>query len=375
LWGFWTGTDLTTLTGKYPMTNRTTLWLIVMLLLLSPLSINAAKPADGSPPAESDQKKLNVSVWFVTNRKRDAAESSADAYTGERGKPHFGRCTVEFTPIPVMNRIAPEVSFHVPTEKRALRTAEAFDEARFWDGLTKAVAKVDSGSLVLFVHGYNYDFEKTCGMAVEMQRVLSGKAVVLMFSWPSNGAATDYVSDQADVEWSVPFLADLIGQLGDRLGRENVQVLAHSLGSRGVTFALQKLRADGGRQPAVSRLVLLAPDFDSQTFVDMLPDISPFAGGITLYASENDTPLKASRKLSGYPRLGEAGEYLTVRTGMETIDVSPAGLYQILGHEYFYFNPRVTADLVALLAGGKPAGYRPGLRRKKRDGIPYWEIK
>jgi esterase/lipase superfamily enzyme len=361
--------------GSYTMTIRTGFLLMASLALLLSFLVNAKESGEESMPLKGDKDAVNVSVWFATNRQREAAGSAADTYTGERGKPHFGRCTVEFTQIPVMNHIAPEVSFHVPTEKRKLQSAEPLDEARFWESLTKAVAKVESGSLVLFVHGYNYDFEKTCGMAVEMQRVLSGKAVVLMFSWPSNGAATDYVSDQADVEWSVPFLADLIARLGDNLGRENVQVLAHSLGSRGVTFALQRLRSKGGRQPSISRLVLLAPDFDSQTFVDMLPEISPMAGGITLYASENDTPLKASRKLSGYPRLGEAGEYLTIVQGMETIDVSPAGLYQILGHEYFYFNPRVTADLVALLVGGKPPGERPGLRRRARGDISYWEIK
>ena len=184
----------------------------------------------------------------------------------------------------------------------------------------------------------------------------------------------DYVSDQADVEWSVPFLADFLIQLGDRLGVSNVKVLAHSLGSRGVLFALQRLRAETDRRPVMGPLVLIAPDFDSQTFVDKLPEITPLVEGVTLYASENDTPLKASRKLSGYPRLGEAGDFLTVLEGMETIDVSPAGRYQILGHEYFYFHPRVTADLVALLVYGKPASERPGLRKRNRQGIPYWEI-
>jgi len=357
------------------MTTRTLPWQIVMLLLLLPLGANAAKPRDGSTPVENNKEKVDVSVWFATNRKRDAADSAADAYTGERGKPHFGRCTVEFKPIPLMNHIAPEVSFHVPTEKSEVRAAEPVDAGQFWDGLTKAVGKSDSGSLVLFVHGYNYGFEKTCDMAAEMQRVLWGKAVVLMFSWPSNGLPTDYVSDQADLELSVPLLAELLGQLGDRLGQANVQVLAHSLGSRGVLFALQRLRAGRDGQPVTGPLVLIAPDFDSQTFVDMLPEISPLTGRITLYASENDTPLKASRKLSGYPRLGEAGDFLTVTKGMETIDVSPAGRYQILGHEYFYFHPRVTADLVALLVHGKPAGERSGLRKRERRGIPYWEIK
>ena len=133
------------------------------LALLLSFLVNAKEPGEESKPLKGDKDAVNVSVWFATNRQREAAGSAADTYTGERGKPHFGRCTVEFTQIPVMNHIAPEVSFHVPTEKRKLKSADPLDEARFWESVTKAVAKVESGSLVLFVHGYNYDFEKTCG--------------------------------------------------------------------------------------------------------------------------------------------------------------------------------------------------------------------
>jgi esterase/lipase superfamily enzyme len=195
-----------------------------------------------------------------------------------------------------------------------------------------------------------------------------------MFSWPSNGLPADYLRDQADLEWSVPFLARVLARLGDRVGPGNVQVLAHSLGSRGVFFALERLSAELDERPLIGRLVLLAPDFDSQTFVDLLPEIAPLTGGITLYASSNDTPLKVSRRLSGYPRLGEAGEFLTVVEGVETIDVSPAGRYQILGHEYFYFHPLVAADLVALLSAGSGAEERSALRSRTRDGVRYWEI-
>jgi esterase/lipase superfamily enzyme len=120
--------------------------------------------------------------------------------------------------------------------------------------------------------------------------------------------------------------------------------------------------------------VLLAPDFDSETFVDLLPRLVSLASKITLYASRNDTPLKVSRQLNGHPRLGEAGEFLTVVDGIETIDVSPVGRYQILGHEYFYFHPRVAADLVLLLSSGARAAERPTLRSKRRDGGSYWEI-
>jgi esterase/lipase superfamily enzyme len=141
-----------------------------------------------------------------------------------------------------------------------------------------------------------------------------------------------------------------------------------------VIHALERLRADQGEQPVVGRLVLLAPDFDSQTFLELLPRLVPLVDGITLYASSNDTPLKASRQLNGYPRLGEAGEYLTVVAGVETIDVSAVGRYQILGHEYFHYHPLVSADLVRLLTTGEPAAQRPGLRPKTKGDEAYWEI-
>ena len=118
------------------MTIKTSLWLAAAYLLLSfGLKAGIAEEA----PASAEENREAVSVWFASNRKRGTAGSAAKSYTGERGKPHFGRCAVEFTPIPVMDRIAPEVSFYVPTENRSLRTAERLDEVHFWEGLTRAV--------------------------------------------------------------------------------------------------------------------------------------------------------------------------------------------------------------------------------------------
>jgi esterase/lipase superfamily enzyme len=248
------------------------------------------------------------------------------------------------------------------------------DSGRFWDDLVTAVAQTASRSVIVFVHGYNYEFKRTCRMASEVQRALLGKATVVMLSWPSNGQPTDYLRDQVDLEWSIPFLTGFFGQIVDRIGPENVQILAHSMGSRGVFFALERLGAGLEARPLVNRVVLLAPDFDSAPFVDLLPRLVHLADHITLYASGNDTPLKVSRQVNGHPRLGEAGEFLTVVEGMETIDVSAVGRYQILGHEYFYFHPKVAADLTALLSSGAGAAERSALRPRERNGIRYWEI-
>lgn len=352
---------------------------VATALLLSPVAKAAADDsvatkATAESPGQGEAAD-KVSVFYLTNRQRQERKPVDETYSGDRGAPHFGRCEVEFTPIPIINELAPMMSFYVKSETKVVSLAERTEPSVFWKELGEAAGRTSSGYVVLFVHGYNYAFERTCRMAAQMQRYLQDKATVVAFSWPSNALPSDYVRDQADIEWSVPLLASFIERLGDSIGNANVQVVAHSLGSRGVIFALQRLAAEQVERPAIGNLVLLAPDFDSWTFVDLLPGFLPLSEHISLYASANDTPLKFSRQLSGYPRLGEAGEYLTVFKGIDTIDVSSAGRYQFTGHEYFYFHPQVTTDLVALLGTGARAADRSGLKPKMRDGVRYWEFK
>ncbi len=344
----------------------------LLAILALPASPLAAQEGPGSTDGASDS--VQVEVFYATNRERHEDRPADESYGGERGEPHYGHCGVEFTPIPFLDEVAGKVPFYVPGEINQIQVAEQADPDVFWERLVTAAAATATGAVVVFVHGYNYGFDRTCRMAAELQRDLAGKAVVLMFSWPSNAGPVEYVRDLADVEWSVPFLADFLTQLGSRIGPANIRLLAHSLGSRGALFALQRLATDSKVRPAIAELVLLAPDFDSRTFVDQLPRLVPIAGGITLYASSKDAPLKLSQQLSGYPRLGQAGEFLTVVDGMETIDVSGSRRYQILGHEYFYYHPLVKADLVTLLATGRRAAGRSGLRARTIDGKRFWEI-
>ena len=325
---------------------------------------------------ESDDPETTTTrVFFATNRSRMVVEDpQVVRFGGQRGTPSFGTCEIEINPIPLLDDVASKMPFWVPSERSEIRIEVQEDLALFWQQLSTAAESTSKQQIVVYVHGYSYDFERGCERAAEIQRSLAGAARVLMFTWPSNGEATDYVPDVADLEWSVPFLTRVLEELTSRIGSRNVHVLAHSLGSRGVLAALERLQNDGQELPVIGRLVLLAPDFDSQTFVELLPRLAPTAESVTLYASSTDTPLKVSHRLNGSPRLGEAGEFLTVVPGMETIDVSPAGRYQILGHEYFFFHPRVAADLALLLSTGEGAAERPGLRSKTIGGLTYWEV-
>jgi esterase/lipase superfamily enzyme len=272
-----------------------------------------------------------------------------------------------------VGELAASLPFYVPSEQRRVRVAESQSPAAFWEGLVAAARGTASGSAVLFVHGYSNGFERGCRMAAEVQRALEGQATVLLFSWPSSGNPLEYSRDQAAVEWSVPLLAETVEALGVLLGPGRTRILAHSLGSRGAIFALEWLEGSVAA-PAVGELVLLAPDFDAQSFRSHLPRLARLAGGISLYASASDTPLKVSEQLHGAPRLGQGGALRTVVAGLETVDVSHAGGYPIMGHEYFYRHPRVLGDLARLLGTGERAGHRPQLTVRVQGGLPYWEI-
>lgn len=330
--------------------------------------------SDGAEAGRGGAGPTRVSVYYATNRAKLNSRSAADIYSGNRGEPRFGQCIVRFDPVPMMDRVAEKLPFYVPTDTHEVESVEQAGASEFWHSLRASVTASTTGTAVVFVHGYNYGFGRTCRMAAELQRSLGTAGVVVMLSWPSNGDVADYVPDVANVEWSVPFLAEVLARLGEEIGRDRIQLLAHSLGSRGSIYALERLRSDLGVQRMLARFVLMAPDFDSQTFAGFLPRLSPLSGSITLYASANDSPLKLSRKVNGHPRLGEAGEFLTVLDGMETIDVTAARRFQVLGHEYFYYHPAVAADLVRLLETGRGAAERPGLRRRSSNGLDYWEI-
>ncbi len=331
--------------------------------------------AAGAVSPVEQAAEISVEVLYLTNRGRRPGRDAGVGYTGERGAVHSGVCRVAFSPMALMNDLADHMPFYVPTESRTLFVEQDPDTDTFWRRLKQRTAESPGRSVLLLIHGYNYGFERACRTGADLQRRLEGEAEVVLFSWPSDGNPANYLPDQVDVEWSVPLLARTIQQINDQMGPETpLHVLAHSIGSRGAFYALDRLDAAPETQPLIDQLILMAPDFDAATFVDAFGWIRPLVGHVTLYASVNDTPLALSEQLNGYPRLGQAGKSLTLIDGMDTVDVSEAGRYQFTGHEYHLYHPLVGADLAELISTRRTAAGRSGLAPRMRDGVRYWAI-
>jgi len=110
-------------------------FLLTVILLWSCIASGekADEPVATTAPAEAASRgetAVKVSVFYLTNRKRYQGKPVADTYSGERGEAHFGRCEVEFTPIPIINQVAAKMPFYLKSETNLVSLAEQADTPR-----------------------------------------------------------------------------------------------------------------------------------------------------------------------------------------------------------------------------------------------------
>jgi esterase/lipase superfamily enzyme len=328
-------------------------------------------PMKGTDDAMGPATK--IPVRFVTMRNRTDSADVADGFGGVRGSMRGGVCTVAFSPIPALEGVAKAAPFYIPDGRIELTEIREMQVAQLLDEVT-ALPPGGSGNIVIYIHGYNIGFGKSCRRAATFQRALGLEDRLLLISWPADDNFLKYTWDESDLVWSVPRIAQLLKAITRRTGSEDVDVVAHSLGARGAVMALSRLSCRAPDVPLINELVLVAPDVDTDVFRQELPAVRRLTRRVTIYVSENDKALKLSNDVHGYPRLGEAGEHLSVFKGVETIDLSRVGTRRFSGHLYHLFHPAVIQDLTRLLHTGEPAAERPGLRAAEREGRPYWRM-
>lgn len=161
----------------------------------------------------------------------------------------------------------------------------------------------------VFVHGYNVSFAKAARRTAQMAYDLKFDGPPIFFSWPSDSRLANYVEDLEDAGHSGTYLQRFLEQVATNTGAREVHLIAHSMGNRVLTDALQLMPPD----PAVkfNEVLLAAPDIDAETFKnDIAPRIMDRADRLTIYASSNDKALQVSESLHRRRRLGQGGDQL-----------------------------------------------------------------
>lgn len=305
---------------SYQTGARCVLAAICLVLVLG--SCAARIPVDTQYVEESDEHARVVDLAFVTNRRLIDDGDGERYYSDKPGALSAGRCKVGF--------------------EEGSRRGEVLRVNTV--PIESVIPPGNAGRVVVYIHGYGESFERNCRRGALLKDRLQLGDRLLLFSWPASNYLT-YAEDIDDLAASLEQLNELLTELLRHVDAEQIVLMAHSLGSRGLVDALKR-RDDGERK--FGEAVFVAPDIRRDVFMENLRMLQQKVSDITVYMSDNDRVLWISATVNTSGRLGLAKEFDVDIDRISVVDVTPAGTTDISGHMYHMFNPAVVEDLRVL---------------------------
>jgi esterase/lipase superfamily enzyme len=317
-------------------------------------------------------------VFFGTNRKYFSDKETLQFSAKRNERNLFGRCNVSIPETHLTGEIERPAWWQKaagvkpnPAKHITILGSELMERDQFMATLRQ---NSSSNDMLLFVHGYNVEFEEAILRAAQLAWDLNFAGSALAYSWPSQGSVEGYFADEAAAEYSRPHFAEFLQTLLAGNTEGQIFIIAHSMGSRVVSRALEKLH-DTGVQfgNRISQLIFAAPDIDAAVFREQISPAFTQLQQITLYASDNDLALQASQKLRfDYPRAGQAGANICIVDKVDTIDASDVRT-DFLGHGYFAATLPLLNDIHSVIINAqRPEGRM--LKQVAAGGLKYWRF-
>ena len=230
---------------------------------------------------------------------------------------------------------------------------------------------------VVFVHGYNTEFDYALFRTAQMAYDLKFDGAALLYSWPSASGLTGYYYDRESSEQAEPYLRDFIELVVKDTGAKSVSVIAHSMGNVPLLRVLQALGPNLPPGVRLNQVILAAPDVDRNLFENLAANLRQYGNGITLYCSANDRAMEAARRVAGgIPRAGDVpSDGPLVIAGIDTIDITQASTDTLaLNHSSYAEKSALLKDIgLLLLTGERPPDRRiPALQRIATPRGEFW---
>ena len=322
-----------------------------------------------------------MKVYFATDRELSGDRHPARLFGNGRGQLRYGSCEVSIPRDHRMGELESPSLLRLefrqdPDQHVVLLAADLAEREHFMADLRQAIAAAGNRSALLFIHGYRTSFEDAARRTGQVAYDLGFHGTPVFYSWPSQGKLSGYILDEANVEWTQADLAAFLADFLQQSEAEHVYLLAHSMGSRAMAKATASVIAArpelAGR---IREVILAAPDIDADVFrQQLLPALGAVPNPLTLYASSEDSALRASKAIHGYARAGESGPGLVVANGVETIDASGVDT-GFVRHAYFAEQRSALSDMYYLMQKHTRAAERFGLRAVEGTTGRYWTFR
>ncbi len=332
--------------------------------------------SSGNPNVAKGFEFDQVRVFFATDRKADGQ----GGYGGGRGEGlSYGSI---FVSIPRSHQVGAiekpsiwKLEFtEDPRQHMAITGRMVVDRDDFFSNLRETLVRGGSQASFLFVHGYNVAFDDAARRTAQITYDLDFRGAPVFYSWPSQASLQGYTMDENNVQWSEANLKRFLLDYARNSGAKDIYLIAHSMGNRALTGAVKALFAEHPElKGRFKEIILTAPDIDADVFKrDLAPALVAGCDKITLYVSDGDKALLASKKVHGYPRAGDSATGVVIAPGIETIDASGLDT-SFLEHSYFAESGTVLKDIRKLVLEQLRAAQR-GLKKLSVSGQDYWKI-
>lgn len=243
----------------------------------------------------------------------------------------------------------------------------------FYRELNSSVSDSSDKGMFVFVHGFHNTFEDAAFRTAQIAHDMGFEGAPVFFSWTSQGTLLDYLTDAENVELTAKHLRKFLQELHEESGAQRIHLIAHSMGSRALAYAIEGLEVPFREESNFDEVVFAAADIRRNLFEEKVKRFPATIERVTLYASAYDSALQLSRLLQGgqgdeYQRAGETKPVPLVTDRVQTIDVS----YATTGHSYISDSPAIIKDLSELLSKNRP------LVKRGKNYIPvageggYW---
>jgi len=325
-----------------------------------------------------------IDVYYATDRKANKPSIMKDRFIGKRDKAKLTQYGITQVSIPDVHEIGNietrklwKFEFSEDPEKHiTIADIQELNSTDYFQKIKNSIKDSEGKNAFIFIHGFNVSFEDAAKRTGQIAYDLEFKGVPVFYSWPSQGKFSRYTEDEANIKWSQPHIESFIEDFALNSGVENIYLLAHSMGSRGLTRAyVNLLKKNPALKSKFKEIILAAPDIDADVFKDQIaPKMADIGAPVTLYSSSEDIALKASHAIHGHTRAGDSGEGQLILTGFESID-STNVKSDFIGHSSYADNIAILSDMYYLINRGLRAVERRGLDKHQKPAGVYWKFK
>jgi esterase/lipase superfamily enzyme len=299
-------------------------------------------------------------VWFATNRKPLNTADLSQGFGSEFDDHlHYGKRIVRIPSShragelgsPLWKRLLTGVD-----DRLTLDPATAFAEEAFAREVRTFLAGLDPAdrNVLVYIHGFNTSFDEATQRAAQLGFDLRVPGITSVFSWPSRGYPSAYLTDVSSIEASEEQIAEFLVKASTLAGKGKVHIIAHSMGNRGLLRAMYRATTEAALRSGTrfGQIFLAAPDVDAKLFRQLAGIYPRIAERTTLYVADQDRAIAALEWVSEDTRVGGAPPVL-VLPGIDTVRVHGSGLFR-LGHSYVAEELDVLRDIAALLHSNEP---------------------